>query len=281
MPCYFPIRAWRTTYINPDTEKRQITFNRKNGFEDMELALPCGKCEGCIKKRVEQWALRCVHESQHHEHSCFITLTYDDDNLPKNGSLDHSHFQKFMKRLRKKYTGVTIKYFMCGEYGGSTLRPHFHALLFGIDFFDKTEYSIQKNITNYTSATLSDLWTLGFHTIGDVHYGTAKYVAKYSLKRAGELGHDYDELGLKPEYLKMSQGLGAKHALKYKNEMIQNDNFIVNGYKNPVPRYYEKFISKTPLAKIKNKRVQKMKPQTLFELDVKRTINLKETSLWT
>ena len=47
--------------------------------------------------------------------------------------LKKSDFQKFIKRLRKDYD---IKYFACGEYGDKTLRPHFHAILFGVNFSD-------------------------------------------------------------------------------------------------------------------------------------------------
>jgi hypothetical protein len=40
----------------------------------------------------------------------FITLTYDPDHLPSDGSLDVSHFQKFMKRLRKKISPLKIRF---------------------------------------------------------------------------------------------------------------------------------------------------------------------------
>ncbi len=278
MTCYYPTRAWRTNYVNPDTEKRTITFNRKSGFDDMELALPCGKCEGCLKKRLDEWALRCVHESQDHEQNCFITLTYDDEHVPN--SLDHSHFQKFMKRLRKYFKGVKIRYFMCGEYGTQTFRPHFHALLFGVDFPDKIQHTTQGNVINYTSEILSKLWPMGFHYIGDLHYGTARYVAKYSLKALQDLGCDYEELGLKPEYLMMSNGIGKNYATKYSKEIGQHDNIIVNGHKNPVPRYYESYVDKSTLQRMKDDRVKKMKPHTLEDLMIKQKIRGSEAKLW-
>lgn len=278
MTCYNPTRAWRTNYVNPDTEKRTITFNRKSGFEDMELSLPCGKCEGCLKKRLDEWALRCVHESHDHNHNCFITLTYDDDHCPK--SLDHSHFQKFMKRLRKHFIGVKIRYFMCGEYGTQTIRPHFHALLFGVDFPDKIQHTTQGNIINYTSQVLSKLWPQGYHYIGDLHYGTARYVAKYSLKALQDIGIDYDELGLKPEYLMMSNGIGKNYAKKYSKEIGLHDNILVNGHKNPVPRYYESYVEKSTLQRMKDDRVKHMKPQTLEGLNIKRIIKGSEAKLW-
>lgn len=278
MPCYNPLTAWRTNYVNPETEKRQITFNRKFGFQDMELSLPCGKCEGCLKKHVDMWALRCVHESRFHDENCFITLTYDDEFVPD--SLDHSHFQKFMKRLRKKFPNKKIRYFMCGEYGSLSLRPHFHALLFGIDFADKTLFSTTGNIDNYISNTLSQLWPFGYHQLGAVHYGTAKYVAKYSLKSIGESGLDYESLGLKPEYLQMSNGIGRDYAEKFASEFGQHDNVIVNGFKNPLPRYYENFLSHSNLQSIKDDRVKLMKSSSLEQLAIKRIIKGKEYKLW-
>ena len=279
MPCYNPTTAYRTNYVNPVTEKRQITFNRKNGFSDMELSLPCGKCEGCLKKRVDMWALRCMHEAGQHENNCFITLTYDDDNLPKNGSLDHRDFQLFMKRLRKHFD-VPIRYFMCGEYGGLTFRPHYHALLFGIDFNDKIQATQRGTVINYNSTTLARLWGLGLTDLGTVHYGTAKYCAKYSLKALDHLNVDYDLLGIVPEYQRMSNGIGASHAVKFNNEMAIHDNLIVNGFKNPIPRYYENFIPQQKLQSLKDERVKKMTGRTLFELEVLKKIKGKQAKLW-
>ncbi|AXL15526.1 replication initiator protein [Microviridae sp.] len=280
MPCYNPITAYRSNYVNPITEKRQITFNRKNGFSDMELSLPCGKCEGCLKKRVDMWALRCMHEAAQHEENCFITLTYSDEFLPKDGSLNHRDFQLFMKRLRKHFSGRKIRYFMCGEYGSTSFRAHYHALLFGIDFDDKRQVTTSGSVISYHSDKLLSLWGLGHIDLGSVHYGTAKYCAKYSLKALEGLGIDYDLLGVKPEYQKMSTGIGAAHASKFSNEIGVHDNLIVNGFKNPVPRYYENYISDSKLQTIKDNRVKKMRGSTLEELNIKRIINGKQTTLW-
>ncbi|AXL15538.1 replication initiator protein [Microviridae sp.] len=280
MPCYRPIVAWRTNYVNPDTEKRQITFNRKNGFEDMELALPCGKCEACLKKRVDMWALRCMHEAQQHDENCFITLTYSDDNLPKNNSLLHRDFQLFMKRLRKHFKGKSIRYFMCGEYGGLTFRPHYHALLFGVDFNDKKQCAQSGSVISYSSSTLDRLWRVGLTDLGNVHYGTAKYCAKYSLKALQDESVDYELLGIVPEYQRMSNGIGSIHADKYSSEIGLHDNLIVNGFKNPVPRYYENFIGPSTLQDMKDNRVKKMRSLTREQLHIIETIKGKEAKLW-
>ena len=260
MPCFRPLTAWRTNFINPETGKRGITFSRSDGHIDMELKLPCGKCLGCKSKTTNEWALRCSHEALFHEQNCFITLTYDDDLLPEGynleDGLEHAHFQKFMKRLRKHYRGKTIKYFMCGEYGGLNERPHFHALLFGIDFDDRSLHSVSGKVKNYISPTLAKLWPFGFHTIGNVHYGTAKYTAKYSLKRMGEEEISYN--GRRPEYRKMSHGIGASYAQKYASDIAVHDNIIYNGHINPVPKYYEQYWDEETLQAIKDDRVKFM-----------------------
>ena len=64
------------------------------------------------------------------KNNCFITLTYKDDQLPENNSLDYTHWQKFIRSLKKRNNGKTIRYFAVGEYGDQRGRPHFHALLF-------------------------------------------------------------------------------------------------------------------------------------------------------
>ncbi len=44
--------------------------------------------------------MRCVQEASQYENNCFITLTYNDENLPETGSLNKHEWQSFMKRLR-------------------------------------------------------------------------------------------------------------------------------------------------------------------------------------
>lgn len=252
MPCFRPIQAWRAKSLN-DSGKRPLVFSRSSAFVDMPIRVPCGKCVGCKSKQQNEWALRCTHEASFHKQNCFITLTYDDVNLPEDGGLHHEHFQKFMKRLRKKFPDRKIKYFMCGEYGAQKERPHFHAILFGFDFEDKTFWNRTGKVINYISETLAELWPFGYHTIGSMHYGTARYTAKYSMKRMAEAGIDYGDR--RPEYRRMSQGIGADYAKKYRKDIETHDCIIYNAHRNPVPRYYEKFLDPDALQCIKANRV--------------------------
>ena len=107
----------------------QVPIKGFKAFQD--LAVPCGKCIGCRIAKRKEWSLRMLHELTYHPQSSFITLTYDDYHLPSDNSLKKRHLQLFIKRLRKNLGERRIKYFACGEYGGQTMRPHYHAILFG------------------------------------------------------------------------------------------------------------------------------------------------------
>ena len=135
MACYKPLRAWQCA--NGD-----VVFAELGRFDiTRQLDLPCGQCVGCRLERSRQWAMRCLHEAKMHDRNCFVTLTYNNDNVPADRSLNYRDFQLFMKRLRFHFRGVPIRFYMCGEYGEDFGRPHFHACLFGLDFPDKTRIS--------------------------------------------------------------------------------------------------------------------------------------------
>lgn len=225
---------------------------RLNGDDfSPNLDLPCNKCQSCKLRRAKEWALRCWHESQMHEQSCFTTLTYRDADLPKNGDLDHRHFQKFMKRLRWRYPGKNFRYFMCGEYGAKTHRPHYHVVIFGY-FPPDAEYHRNEGGNNYyKSEELDDLWQKGFTDTSYVTYHSAGYVARYAMKKqlpdkALQDRYVYaDKHGemkvRKFEYVRMSlrPAIGKSWFAKYKQQTLDHD--LVrdpNGNACPVPRYY-------------------------------------------
>lgn len=191
--------------------------------------------------------MRCHHEASLWEANAFITLTYDDDNLPSDRSLDKSHFQKFMKRLRKAYTG-TVRYYHCGEYGENFGRPHYHACLFGLDFEDK--YPWKKTGSGeliYRSPTLEKLWPFGHSSIGDVTFESAAYVARYVMKKVtgkNAENHYFDpETGVirQAEYTTMSlkPGIGADWFEQFKGDVYPHDFCVVNDQKVRPPKYYD------------------------------------------
>lgn len=180
MTCYSPLHGFK----GPETAegRSRILFKAPAGSERLDV--PCGKCIGCRLDYSRGWAIRCMHEASLYENNCFVTLTYDDEHLPKDGNLHIEDFQKFVKRLRKEAFHDGIRYFHAGEYGGDLGRPHFHAILFNCDFADKVHASSRRGNRLYASEALSALWPFGFHSIGDVTLASASYVARYCMKKA-------------------------------------------------------------------------------------------------
>lgn len=240
------------------------------------MQIPCGQCIGCRLDRARSWATRIMHERHEHDLACFLTLTYNDHYLPKDKSLDKRHMQLFFKRLRKYHhynnpDAPKLKYYMCGEYGGNTNRPHYHAIVFGLDFADKRKHNKGKRGDQiYTSAKLNELWGMGYCWIGSATRQSAGYVARYCLKKVnGERAVEHyqtvnTETGeisqVIPEYMACSQGIGLAHFEQYHAQMYLRDSCIVEGKETPIPKYYDRkleSINPTLMEHIKNRRKEK------------------------
>lgn len=245
MPCYTPLIGFYSAEVNP-TGKRSIVFDSRKAVHDLrgfpiKLEVPCGQCIGCRLERSRQWAVRCVHEASLYDKNCFITLTYDDDHVPGNGSLVKSDFQKFMKRLRKKF-GKGVRYYECGEYGEKLQRPHYHACLFNFDFPDKELWSIRGGVSLYRSRLLEEVWPFGFATVGDVTFESAAYVARYCTKKiTGERSVGYYK-GRVPEFVTMSRrpGIGFDWYRAFRSDVYPDDFVVIrDGIKVKPPKYYD------------------------------------------
>lgn len=248
MPCFHPIDAWQSKF-KKDNGKSSVVFSYPvSNYANFEsIKIPCGQCVGCRLERSRKWALRCMHEMQMHDRNCFITLTYNDSNLPDDRSLNIRDFQLFMKRLRKKF-GKGIRFFHCGEYGERFARPHYHAILFGFDFDDKVPFKeTECGDMLYVSADLDALWQKGFCTIGSANFATAAYVARYIMKKVNGDGadqHYFDSstgVYLRPEYVTMSRrpGIAGTWYDRFESDVFPSDYLVVNGVKCKPPRYYD------------------------------------------
>lgn len=217
------------------------------------MTVPCGQCIGCRLERSRQWAIRCVHEYQMHDEGCFITLTYDDDFLPYGASLYKPDFQNFMKRLRKKLP-QKIRYFMCGEYGDTTQRPHYHALVFGWRPDDPGLFTQSGEFQLYDSKTLTDTWGMGHASFGEITFETAAYTARYVTKKItgdaaaehysvidSETGEIFERL---PEYSAASRdpAIGASWLTRYGRDAYEKDEVVMRAQKMRPPRAYDQAI---------------------------------------
>ncbi len=245
MVCFHPMTAFKAP-------GGHVVFNPKDGWGDMPVELPCGKCQGCRFEHTRMWAIRCVHEAQMHERNCFITLTYNDEHLPGDGSLCLEDWQKFAKRLRHKLG--PFRFFHCGEYGEVNLRPHYHACIFGHDFIaDRGLWKDDGKNPLFRSPELDTLWGLGFATVGALSFKSAAYVARYVMKKA-VVGVRVD--GRRPEYVTMSRrpGIGSKWFEKFKADVYPADEVVHEGKRYRPPRFYDGLLGAEELDVYKAKR---------------------------
>lgn len=217
------------------------------------LNLPCGRCLGCATDLATDWAHRAELEVSQWDHNCFLTLTYDDEHLPDHGHLRPKHVTDFLKRLRRRldrpgaaiaWNGTTKpRYLYSGEYGETTLRPHYHLLLFNTAFTDR--YRVGKNL--WESPQVSKLWKKGGHRLGELTGASANYVAQYSLKKLVTPEERHDENGeiYRRPFIRMSlkPPIGEKWTEKYKQD-LQQGYLIRDARKKRIPRGMKKQLAK-------------------------------------
>jgi len=252
MTCYSPLKG----YENKSGGRVVFEYGPLAG-ESIELR--CNQCIGCRIDKSKEWAARIVHESQMHQDNCFVTLTYDEENVPHDHGLNKAHFQKFMKKLRKRFNDREIRYFHCGEYGEQEgKRPHYHACIFGLDFDDRVPWSATNNVVVDVSDTLTEIWGKGHCTVGELNYQTAAYTSRYILKKiTGERAErHYERVNaytgeihqVAPEYITMSlkPGIGKSFYEKYESDFFPSDECPVpgKGVFPKAPKYYETIYEK-------------------------------------
>lgn len=160
------------------------------------MPCPCGQCMPCRINRRKLWAHRMLLETLKHDRSSFLTLTYSDDHLPRSGSLVPRDTQLWIKRFRKAIAPIPLRYYLVGEYGDETSRPHYHAALFGVG----PEFESIVNLT----------WGKGHVMLGTLTAHSANYIAGYVTKKM--TSKDDPRLnGRHPEFARMSNrpGIGA------------------------------------------------------------------------
>lgn len=158
---------------------------------------PCGQCLPCRFNRRRLWTHRLLLEQQCHEFSSFWTLTYDDQHVPLDGSLNPKHTELWLKRLRRAL-GPTrpLRFYLVGEYGDETQRPHYHPALFGLSHLE--------------SELVLETWSMGYVYGGTLTLESAQYIAGYVTKKM-TAADDPRLAGRHPEFARMSTrpGLGA------------------------------------------------------------------------
>lgn len=211
----------------PYMVERKLYHNQTDKY----VPVPCGKCPNCLKRRLASWSFRLEMESLRWTVQHFITLTYDNDHVPITDntflSLKKKDVQDFFKRLRKR--SGKLRYYVCGEYGTNTKRPHYHAIIFGNATLMETD--------------IIRSWPHGDVYFGKVEAGSIRYTVQYLDKGAWTPAHSRDDR--EPEYSSMSQGIGSNWLTEAQVKSFLADpskGYIYDreGRKIAIPSYYKK-----------------------------------------
>lgn len=214
------------------------------------IQVPCGKCCNCKKNRANQWLVKMKEEiKQSKKQAYFVTLTYNNKSVPvetdpETGeiklSTSKTDCQTFIKRLRSNLP-YKIKYYMVSEFGGKTGRPHYHAIIFGIDINDVDKINQSWNSGRYIEDR-------GYVYIGTATDESIRYVLKYIRKQTNDPG----------VFQLYSKDIGNEYVNRMKKYHITNpvENYYYTekgGIKYPLPRIYKKKL----FSKITNQRIGK------------------------
>lgn len=205
-----------------------------------DLLLPCGSCLSCRLRTARDWSIRCQLELQQHSAYCWATLTYDEQHRPP--TLSKRHLQKWLKRLRARHEDRTIRFFAAGEYGETTKRPHYHAILYGLP----------------EHPSIQDTWPFGYVQTDRLTPAAISYVAGYCHKKIGyaeanreRVDPETGEVYLyQPPFLQMSRrpGIGG-HAREHWRSW--SESAIWHNQPVPVPRFlHQSFLNNASPAQL-------------------------------
>jgi hypothetical protein len=305
---------WAIKRYNTLTGKNEVKFLRHKTDDDDKstlitlaishggrlIQLPCGQCTECRLARSREWATRCMLESKEHKQNYFITLTYDEEHLPKGqaietttgeiyevGTLNDKDMQEFWKRLRitwkRKYNIENIRYYYCGEYGETYGRPHYHAICFGLPIYDlKTDHKSKKGNMNYISKEIEKIWGKGRVAIGTVTWDSCAYTARYIMKKQTGKGNEeyYKILGVKPEFVRMSRrpGIGKNYYENNKDSIYDIDGIYIStkkGVQKIKPsKYYDKLYDIDNHERLENIKEARKATAELTEQQITRSTDM-------
>lgn len=234
----------RADYLKSD----DLFYDNPGSFHSL---VPCGHCMGCRLDQSRVWADRMLLELQDNDYKAiFVTLTYNNASIPHAWHVGYNRFpgadedyylnedegwiaaaagspttlsvrdtQLFFKRLRKFFPDRKIRYFLAGEYGPKTNRPHYHAIIFGLTLSDFSDLRVHdfNNLgqPRYKSATFQKIWGKGFCILAPVNWNTCSYVSRYTMKKIFKSDKPDEYVGGRiPPFCTMSRrpGIGLSRA---------------------------------------------------------------------
>lgn len=297
MSCYHPLIGVPTGELTENGKKRlfirqsrdSADFQKELEKNDGAVLIPCGHCIGCRLDYSRSWADRMMLELETTKKGVFVTLTYDNEHLPWINdnvtgevvpTLDKRDCQLFMKRLRKEFSDIRIRFYMAGEYGDQTKRSHYHCILFGISLSDIGDCVVfgknELGQNYYVSDRISKIWNKGHVLVSDVSWKTCAYVARYVTKKINGVFKEevYGTSGRLQEFALMSRkpGLGRLY-LEEHPDCLDFENINIStpdgGLKISIPKYFIKSLELTDpdrFVKLKEDRKKYAQDKMLIEL---------------
>lgn len=205
-------------------------------------------------------------ESQLHKDNAFVTLTYSNKHLPRvslyDATLDPKHVQDWLKRIRKAYTLSPLRYYLVGEYGDDTQRPHYHVALFGFPScrHAQTQYRNGSVRCCVQCHLVADTWGKGNVFLGTLETHSAQYVSGYVTKKMTQKDdprlQSHSLLNpLHPEFARMSlrPGIGANAMHDVASTLMQ---FNLDTSQDDVPSALRHGSRTLPLSRYLRKKLR-------------------------
>lgn len=225
---------------------------RYSTVPDGYVQVPCGWCQGCRIDRMSMWQDRFRFELLDNYKKgysgSFITLTYNDLDVPLSGSLKKAELAQFWKRVRyflkgkdSKYvkarapfvlaSNPNFRYISVGEYGDKIGRCHYHALVAGIS---------PESMQELTALA----WKFGFSDCKAVDSGGIRYVLKYIQKQVHgkQLEQLFTEKGLEPPFFTASNGIGSAFLYENAENIRDNNGYRFQGKWRKPSQYYRRLL---------------------------------------
>lgn len=199
---------------------------------DKNITVDCKKCLNCIANMKHQYAERMIHEAYKYKASYFITNTYNDIYVPiKNSklSLNKKHMRNYIMRINKhvKTTNGTWKYFASGEYGETTARPHYHAVILS----NRPLLNYCRETWTYGNVKIENMWT----------YKAISYTVGYVNKKINDNKYE----GIEKPFHKFSRGIGRDWIHEaIASGKVNEKNYCVRmqDWTTALPDYYKKIL---------------------------------------
>lgn len=230
--------------INPRYKKDGRKPFEYRSFPDYYLEVPCRLCINCIKNYQSEWRVRLLAEWNYSppevkERTYFLTFTINSDWI----SFCQEFPEKAVKWFRDEYRRLfkcSCRYWMITEFGETTGRFHFHAILFGC---------------KASKEQLESIWKFGFIKRKPCTTRRISYITKYITKVAEDVFIDKSRL----QKVFCSPGIGKKYAedinnVRYAHPSEGRFNLTVHNFGMPykLPRYLQnKIFSEDELRLIK------------------------------